>query len=151
MNNKTKDEIMKEMKKAYDFILKKHGDQKDDCGDNYIDSHLIPVSRIMSVITDDIEIIQAALLHDVFEDTNATYEEVREEFGGRVADLVLAVTKTTTPYGKKVFRNLKPKLENQDAILIKFADRLSNLSRLKCWGKKRQKKYIESSVFWNFK
>ena len=42
-----------------------------------------------------------------------------------------------------------PRLKSKEAILIKFADRLSNLSRMSSWNMKRQEQYLRKSKFWN--
>ena len=52
--------------------------------------HPLETALIASMLTDDEEILAAALLHDTIEDTDVTYEELKREFGTRVADLVAA-------------------------------------------------------------
>lgn len=128
------------LKKAVEFSKKKHGLMVDDGGKNYFQAHVIPVYFILRQITDDADTLTASLLHDTLEDTNTTYEEIVKEFGKRVADLVMEVTKE----GYNYF----PRLESKEAILIKFADRLSNLSRMEVWDKDRQEQYLLKSKFW---
>lgn len=55
-------------------------------------AHLVDVASTVSKYTDDEEIVAAAILHDTIEDTDYTEEQLREEFGGRVADMVLRVS-----------------------------------------------------------
>ena len=101
--------------------------------------------NILHTITEDIDIICAAYLHDTLEDTATTYEELKKEFGQRVADLVLELTHE----GKKdEFGYYFPRLKSKDAIIIKFADRLSNLSRMDSWDIGRQAQYVSKSRFW---
>ena len=50
--------------------------------------HPMEVAMVVSAMTDDVEVIAAAYLHDVIEDANVTYEKLKETFGTRVADLV---------------------------------------------------------------
>lgn len=64
-------------------------------GEPYI-NHPVAVMGLLSEYTDDIEIMQAGLLHDVIEDTDVTYHELVETFGERVARLVLEVTDAST-------------------------------------------------------
>lgn len=52
--------------------------------------HPLETALIASMLTNDEEILAAALLHDTIEDTDVTYEDLKQEFGTRVADLVAA-------------------------------------------------------------
>lgn len=125
--------------KALHFALYKHGSQKDDTGAPYV-KHLLQVYRILSVVTKDEDILAAGLLHDTIEDTDTTWVDLVEEFGSRVSDLVWEVTKEKD--------GTFPRLKSRDAILIKFADRTSNLSRMETWSEKKKAWYIKSSKFW---
>ncbi len=131
--------------KAYDFAKEKHRDQLDDIGKSYFEAHVCQVAKILHCITDDEDILAAGLLHDTLEDTQTTYEELVITFGIRVADLVMEVSHE----GKKdEVGYYFPRLKTRDAILIKFADRLSNLSRMEAWTPGRQKQYLKKSQFW---
>ena len=78
----------------------------------------------------DDEVIAAALLHDVIEDTTADYDDILERFGERVADLVAALTKDM----RLIEADREPAYDAQlaaaspDARLIKLADVFDNLS-----------------------
>ena len=76
--------------KAYNFALKAHKDQKRDAGEPYI-IHPVAVSDILSDLKLDSATITTGLLHDTIEDTKATYDSVKKEFGQEVADLVLSL------------------------------------------------------------
>lgn len=65
-------------------------------------SHLMAVALILSDYTDDEDTIVAAFLHDTLEDTDYTAEELKEDFGGPVAELVLALTEPKTINGVKL-------------------------------------------------
>ena len=80
------------LNKAYDFAVKAHSNQKRDSGDPYV-FHPIAVANILSDLKLDSATIATGLLHDTIEDTIATYETVKKEFGEEVADLVNGVTK----------------------------------------------------------
>ena len=127
------------------FVRKKHKDQLDDEGIDYVNAHLWPVARILHHVGCDKEICMAGLLHDTLEDTNTTYEELVESFGKRVADLVLEVTHEgqADEYGYYF-----PRLKSKEAIMIKLADRLSNISRMDSWDEKRQSQYLRKTKFW---
>lgn len=129
---------------ARGFAMYKHKDQKDDNGKPYFD-HLHQVAQIVSQVTKDEKIIAAAYLHDTLEDTDTTYTDLLNNFGQEIADLVNEVTHE----GKKdEYGYYFPRLHTREAILIKFADRLSNLSRMDAWSEERKKHYLKRSQFW---
>nr|MBC8294534.1 HD domain-containing protein [Pelagibacterales bacterium] len=80
------------LSKAYEFALKAHEKQKRDEGVPYI-VHPVAVADILSDLKMDSATIATGLLHDTIEDTHATYNTIKEEFGQEVADLVEGVTK----------------------------------------------------------
>lgn len=130
--------------KAMSFAIRKHNGQKDDAGQDYFKGHVMQVFQLIEMVTKDEEIQAAAVLHDTLEDTDTTYEELEREFGKRIADLVLELTHE----GSKEKGYYLPRLHSKDAILIKYADRLSNLSRMQAWDAKRQAQYLRKSKFW---
>ena len=134
---------MKEL--ARQFAKTKHGDTLDDIGKNYFETHICQVVSILEKITDDEEILAAAYLHDVVEDCGVTYDELVYGFNKRVADLIMEVTHEGE---KDDYGRYFPRLKTRDGVLIKFADRLSNLSRMEAWNDKRQKHYVKKSKFW---
>ena len=83
------------IKKAYDFAIAHHGDQRRKSGELYI-IHPLNVAYILSTLELDDESICAALLHDVVEDTSATNQDLIENFGQAIADMVAGVTKLGT-------------------------------------------------------
>lgn len=130
--------------KAFSFAEKKHINQNDDSGFPYI-NHPIAVAEILRQITDDQNVIAAAYLHDTIEDTDTTYDELVAEFGTDIADLVNEVTHE----GKDDHIGFYfPRLKTQRGILIKFADRMHNLSRMQPWSESRQQHYLKKSKFW---
>jgi len=122
------------LSKAYDFAVKAHKNQKRDSGDPY-SNHPIAVANILTELQLDSATITTGLLHDTIEDTHATYETIKKEFGQEIADLVDGVTKIS------VFENkasVNSKAENfrklilatsKDirVLLVKLADRLHNM------------------------
>jgi GTP diphosphokinase / guanosine-3',5'-bis(diphosphate) 3'-diphosphatase len=122
----------------------KHEKQLDDSGKPYI-LHCIRVSVILSMVTNDEDIISAGFLHDTLEDTNTTYEDLKELFNERIANIVREVTHE----GKKDDVGFYfPRLHTKEAIMVKYADRLDNLSRMDSWDLERQKHYLRKSQFW---
>lgn len=135
----------KEFAMAYEFAEIKHSGQLDDNKKPYFLFHVLQVTNILVNVTRDIPILQAALLHDTIEDTDTTYDELKTIFGHKVADLVMEVTHEGSKEKKGYFF---PRLHSKEGILIKFADRLSNLSRMQSWSEDRQTHYIKKSKFW---
>jgi (p)ppGpp synthase/HD superfamily hydrolase len=97
-------------------------------------SHLIAVVLILSDYTDDEDTIVAAFLHDTLEDTDYTLAELREDFGGPVAELVLTLSepKTATNGAKLPWLEKKKlyakqlKSGSEHALMIAAADKAHN-------------------------
>lgn len=137
---------MNNISKAKMFAIEKHLGQYDDDGKDYFTSHLFQVFKIIEIIaTDDEGLLCAALLHDTIEDTDTTYEELLSLFGEDIANLVYEVTHEGEKDSKGFYF---PRLKSQRAIVLKFADRLSNLSRMNNWDNKRKEQYLKKSKFW---
>jgi len=83
---------LEKLDKAYNFAVKAHQNQKRASGDPY-SVHPIEVANILTDLKLDSATITTGLLHDTIEDTFATYETIKSEFGDEVADLVDGVTK----------------------------------------------------------
>ena len=127
-----------DLSKAYDFALKAHKNQKRDEGVPYI-IHPVAVANILTDLKLDSATITTGLLHDTIEDTKATYESVKKEFGKEVADLVDGVTKISA-LEEKAAENSKAEnfrklilATSKDirVLLVKLADRLHNMRTLK--------------------
>ena len=121
-----------------------HLNQIDDEGKPYM-NHIWQVYHIMQQVTTDEEILAAALLHDIIEDTEYTQEELLKTFGQRVHDLVMEVTHEGKADNHGFYF---PRLHSREGIMIKFADRLSNLSRMGSWKPDRVEHYLKRSKFW---
>ena len=78
--------------KAYNYAISNHGDQKRKSGEPYI-IHPLQVAYILANIGLDDATICAAILHDVVEDTDATYDDLVKEFSEEIAEMVDGVTK----------------------------------------------------------
>lgn len=130
--------------KALEFASEKHKGQLDDQGRPYFFAHLVQVHSILKDVTDDMEILCAGILHDILEDTDTTYEDLVHEFNKPIADLVMELTQQGDGASGYYF----PLLKSRKSIMVKFADRLSNLSRMDDWPGDRQEVYLEMSRFW---
>jgi GTP pyrophosphokinase len=133
--------------KALDYASKKHRGQFDDRGRPYFFAHVIQVYNVLLDVTDDEATLCAGLLHDILEDTNTSYEELVHEFTKEIADLVREVTHEGKDYSDYYF----PRLESRKAIMIQFADRLSNMSRMRDWPGDIQLQFLKNSCFWRKK
>lgn len=101
----------------------------------YIDApyaiHLEAVAALVAEVTSDPEVIAAAWLHDVVEDTPATLEDIEREFGARVAALVDELTDVSVPEdGNREVRKTRDRLHtagaSPEAKTIKLADLIDN-------------------------
>ena len=79
---------VKIIQKAYNYALEKHGTQLRKSGEPYI-IHPTNVAYTIAELGLDEQTICAALLHDVVEDTEVTYEDIEREFGKEIADMVV--------------------------------------------------------------
>jgi len=80
------------IRRAYEFSETAHQGQKRASGEPYI-NHCLAVATILSELVTSPVMIMAALLHDTVEDTKASSEDIRANFGDEVAKLVDGVTK----------------------------------------------------------
>lgn len=141
------------VERAREYAQKAHEGQLRDDGRPYFAAHLAQVGTIISTITEDPIVIAAAYLHDTLEDTKTTYDDLVREFGPRVATIVHMVTHEGSTGGYKPTGYYFPRLTGRGstfraAVLIKFADRLSNLSQMETWSDDRQDHYLRRSRFW---
>ena len=120
--------------KAYNFAVKAHENQKRHSGDPYV-IHPVAVANILTELKLDSATIATGLLHDTIEDTHATYQTIKDEFGQEVADLVEGVTKiselenqATANSRAENFRKLIIATSKDiRVLLVKIADRLHNM------------------------
>lgn len=131
---------------AYRLAEEKHRPQKRSSGEPYI-IHPLSVAAILVGLGMDTESVMAGLLHDVVEDTDCTLEQLSAEFGAEVAHLVDGVTKLgKIPYSSREEQqaeNLRKMLmamaEDIRVIIIKFADRMHNLTTLEYVSPQKQR------------
>ncbi|NLN14003.1 MAG: HD domain-containing protein, partial [Tissierellia bacterium] len=132
--------------KAYTLGEAAHAGQKRNSGEDFF-IHPLNVALILADLNMDLETIIAGILHDVIEDTDYTYEDLAEEFGEEIANLVDGVTK---------LKNLKYKTKQESqaenlrkmvlamakdirVIIVKLADRLHNMRTLEYMTEEKKK------------
>ncbi len=139
--------------KAYEYAKEAHANQKRASGEPYF-IHPCEVANILIDLGLDGATIAAALLHDVIEDTEATEEDIKREFGEEVLTLVASVTKLE----KIVFKSKED--ENAEnfrkifvamakdvrVIIIKLADRLHNMRSLNFLSQERQQRMASETL-----
>ena len=123
--------------RAFEFATQAHHDQTRVTGEPYI-THPLASAQILADIGIDPVAITAAILHDVPEDTDYTLEDIEEQFGAEVAQLVDGVTKlskfSTHTHEEQQAENIRKMFlamaDDIRVVLIKLADRLHNMRTL---------------------
>jgi RelA/SpoT family (p)ppGpp synthetase len=149
------------IRKALEFGIKAHEGQKRKSGEDYI-IHPILVAVITSFFEKDEDVITAAILHDVVEDTAYTIDYIKENFSQEVANLVEGLTKIVNirensliPSTSKekltksalTFRKmLLASIKDIRVLLIKLCDRLHNMLTLDALPPKKQKRIAEETM-----
>tara|TARA_S200000501_G_scaffold255591_1_gene239466 strand:+ start:6567 stop:8756 length:2190 start_codon:yes stop_codon:yes gene_type:complete len=131
-------EVTETLWKAYEFGLRHHDGQKRLSGKPYF-SHCLAVASTLANWKMDITTIIAGLLHDTVEDTEATLDDIIENFGNDLGNLVDGLTKISeisysSRKEKQVGNFMKMLLsvaQDMRVIIIKFADRLHNMETIK--------------------
>lgn len=148
------EENNKLIRKAFDIALDAHKDQRRKTGEPYI-FHPIAVAKI---VAEEIGLgatsIACALLHDVIEDSDYTYDDLLKIFGKKIADIVQGLTKISVMTNQNIsaqsenYRKLLLTLsEDFRVILVKIADRLHNMRTLDSMTPDKQKKIASETVY----
>ncbi len=143
------------VQKAFELAKEAHKDQRRKSGEPYI-THPISVATICA---EEIELgptaVIAALLHDVVEDTPVTLEDIRAEFGDKIAVIVDGLTKldsdntAKSPQAENFRKVLRTLLVDVRVVLIKIADLLHNMRTIGSMpGHKQQKIAAETKYIY---
>ena len=139
--------------RALSFAALKHRDQRRKGSHQapYI-NHPIEVATLLATVAgvDDVAVLQAAILHDTIEDTDATPEEIEREFGADVRALVLEMTddmSLPSPQRKQDQIARAAGLSHR-AKLIKLADKIANVGDIARhpppdWSNARRRNYYD--------
>ncbi len=131
------DEQVKSVVHAYEFGAQAHEGQTRKSGEPYI-THPVAVAQELADMHLDAQAITAAILHDTVEDTEASLEDIENDFGSEVAGLVDGVSKldqiqfrSRAEAQAESFRKMMlAMIEDIRVILVKLADRLHNMQTL---------------------
>ena len=143
--------VSKNVENAIEFATKMHQGQERLDGTPYIRHPLNVAKYVLSYKkSDNLEtLLISACLHDVIEDTQATYYDVVRLFGPQVASIVLELTNDEDlkrEVGKTKYLEIKMKNMSSWALIIKLCDRLDNVSDLKSCSDSFRNKYIRETI-----
>ena len=129
-----------------------YGDTIDDAGKIVVVSHLKHTADVLrTTCPDDKNLIAAGWLHDIIEDNILTEPELifllEEQLAEGIRDVINLIWEVTHE-GNKSDGYYFPRLISQRGIMLKFADRLSNLTRMEAWDIARREHYLKKSKFW---
>lgn len=141
--------------RAFNFAARAHRDQKLPGTDYPYLYHVSLVSmEILAALNGEEErdgnlAIQCALLHDVLEDTDTSFEQLRSEFGSEVANGVRALTKNRSLSGSAGIRDSLNRIVEQprEVWMVKMADRITNLQPPPAhWDEEKIREYREEAI-----
>lgn len=127
-----------------EYVKQKHSGQYRKQGTPYY-LHPVAVSKILKDKGFSAEYQIAGLFHDLLEDTDTTYQEIKDISNRQIADAVLLVTKEPGYTKKNYYKRIK---ENDMARMVKLADRIHNLSEAHFADREFQEKYIKETEKW---
>lgn len=140
------------LKEVSDFAKQKHGNQKRKYTNEPYIVHPMSVAQTLLDLNAPEEVVAAAILHDTIEDTDTTYEEIKEKFGEIVASLVLEVTDVSKPEdGNRSARKHKDILHLAKSSYwgasIKLADLIDNSRSIVKYDKEFSRQYLIEKRF----
>jgi len=145
-------DVVTRITKAVQFATVHHGDQRRKTGVPYLE-HLLEAVQILveGAGVSSPDVLVAAILHDVVEDTSCTLADVRAAFGPQVAELVGWVTKPAPGHGQDSATAREAYLRRlrdapRDAVLVKLADRMSNVQTMRNLPQDWQRAYYAQTV-----
>jgi len=141
------------VERAFLFSCERHADQRRASGEDFI-VHPVGVAKICAGMRLDTATLCAALLHDTVEDTSASLDEVQEEFGDEIAQLVDGLTKlsgvTFQSRDDRQAENYRKMMvamaRDIRVILIKLADRLHNMRTIGSMPKNKQQEKARETL-----
>ena len=147
--------------KALDLAMTAHDGQKRKSGEPYV-IHPILVAAITAAFSNDETMVQAALLHDVVEDTSFDLEDLEREFGEDVTHIVAGLTKiveirdvelASSESSERLINSaltfrkmLVASIKDIRVLVIKLCDRLHNMLTLDALSPEKQKRIAEETL-----
>ena len=140
--------------RAFQYAYDGHNGQNRKSGEPYI-THPLHVAIYLCELNFDKETIAAALLHDLIEDTDISYEDLKKEFGEEVADIVDGVTKldkikysSNEEAKADAIRKMVIAMSKDIRVLIlKLADRLHNIQTIEYHQDWKQEKIANETLY----
>jgi guanosine-3',5'-bis(diphosphate) 3'-pyrophosphohydrolase len=154
------DKSLETVARAIEFAVEHHQGMLRRSGEPFV-IHPLEVALILARIRLDSETIAGALLHDLVEDTDVTYEDIEQQFGPRVSVLVNGVTKLSKlPWTGDVDHSKREKeaqaeslrkmflamVDDIGVVLIKLADRLHNMRTLQYMPPEKQQRIAQQTM-----
>ena len=143
-------------RKAWKFAREAHkGQVRKFINKPYFGAHVVKVNCIVKQYTTDEDILCAALLHDTiedcFEDPKVGYQILNSEFGKRVADIVMELTSSKEDIESKYdskgdYLISKMSSMSDDALIVKLADRLQNISDAFTASERFRNNYFQETI-----
>lgn len=137
-----------EVKKAIYYARKYHGSQTRQSGEPFY-SHPIEVAYMVSDYLFKTDILVTSILHDIIEDTALTKERIAEEFGWKVANQVMDLTRIKEN-GIKISSaemvEILYKEKKHAVLLIKLFDRLHNMQTISAKSPEKIKKIVDETI-----
>ena len=139
--------------RAYRYASSLHGDQKRKSGEPYI-THPLRVALILAEMQMDMVCLQTGLLHDVLEDTTATFDDLKDKFGDDVARCVDGVTKLSKisfanredRQAESLRKMLLAMTSDIRVIIVKLADRLHNMRTIGSLPHEKQELIAQETI-----
>ncbi|HAE13676.1 MAG: bifunctional (p)ppGpp synthetase/guanosine-3',5'-bis(diphosphate) 3'-pyrophosphohydrolase [Chitinophagales bacterium] len=144
----------KQLRLAFEMALEAHKDMRRKSGEPYIIHPLQVAQIVVKEMGLNATAAICAILHDVVEDTELTLDDIKREFGGKVAKIIDGLTKVsgvfdlTSSIQAENFKKLLLTLaDDVRVILIKIADRLHNMRTMDSMPRKKQLKIASETLF----
>lgn len=146
-------ENLADVKRAYEFAKVAFGDIKRRSGFTQVE-HALNVGGLLAEWKLPLDIVIAGILHDIFEYSKFTEEDVAKKFGGKVARLILGENRLDSlkymgmeKYAENLRRMFIAMAQDVQIIFIKFADRIDNLKTLYCLAPAKRERLAMESLY----
>jgi GTP pyrophosphokinase len=134
---------------AAELSREAHSGQERNFSGNPYHVHSTRVAALLRQNDASEEQIAAGYLHDTIEDTDVEYEQLLEQFGKEVANIVLEMTndgEMIDRFGKTDYMKRKLVSMSDEALTVKLADRYDNTSDLQATPESFRSRYAESTA-----